>query len=151
MRWIVTLGLLAALSTAATAQAQSLGTVPCVQGYCPVQPTSSMAGFPVAVAQRVITKTQVAANTSTTVCPAPAVINGTPKLIHQELQAQTGGGIGLQGQALTSATFGTGAGTPDIVLTAAASEYSWPDPPANASTFYGGVTQFVTCIQDYHP
>lgn len=94
-----------------------------------------------AAAGRVITKTAVSATTSTTICPA--VSNPTAV----EIQVQSGGiGLGLQGQALTSATYGTTTADPDIVIGTAGTLYTFPVAPSNLITAYGAA-QIVTCIQ----
>lgn len=92
-------------------------------------------------AQRVITKTAVGATTSTQVCPA--VTNP----VSVEVQVSVVGGLGLQGESLTSATYGTGAGSPDLVIAAAGTVYTFPFPPTNAITFYSGSAGTAICVQ----
>lgn len=104
-----------------------------VSGDTPLQ-----AGVP----QRSITKTSLAANTSTSVCPVPV----TP--IVTEVQVQTGGvGLGFQGQTLTTAGFAVGAAAPDLVMSSAGALYTFPVAPTNAVTAYSATAQVVICIQ----
>lgn len=103
--------------------------------------TGALAAPIAGTANRVVTKTSVAANTSTTVCPTATNPSTT------EIQVQTGSiGLGINGQALTSATFGTGTTAPDIVLSSAGAFYTFPVAPTNIVTAYGSA-QIVTCIQ----
>lgn len=99
------------------------------------------------VSQRVVTKTNVSANTSTEVCPA------TPsgKLIAQEMFAQASGiGVSFNGATLTTATVGTATTSPDFAFSAANGYYAWIVPPTNAITVYGAA-QIVVCVQSLRP
>ena len=135
---------LTALMLAGSAEAQVSPSYRCAQGYCEAQGTANL-GFPTGVAGRVVTKTSVAATTSTVVCPAP-----TFPLTAQAVQTQSGGGLGLNGQTLTSATYGVGASAPDVVLVAGAQNVSLT-PPTNATTFYSTTAQVVICVQEGRP
>ncbi len=94
-------------------------------------------------ADRVVTKTSVSANTSTTICPTAT----SP--VTTEIWVESGSmGISLAGGTLTQATWGTTASTkPDLVLTTAGLLYTLPVAATNAITGYSGTAQGVTCIQ----
>lgn len=93
-------------------------------------------------ANRVITKTSVAANTSTTVCPAV-----TAPVVTEILAVGGGVGIGLNGQTLTQAAIGTAATTPDLPMPAANTLYTMPVASTNALTAYTSTAQIIVCIQ----
>lgn len=117
--------------TAAAGQVQ-----PCVDTigtFC-----APMAG----TSQRVVTKTNLASNTSTTICPTATVPVST------EIFFTTGGvGISLSGGTLTTATVGTTAGTtPDLSFATANTLYTLPVAATNAITAYGAAG-IVVCIQ----
>lgn len=92
---------------------------------------------------RVITKTNLVANTSTAICPAPA-----SEVIRTEVFFTVSGvGVGFNGGTLTQATVGTTANTtPDWATSAAGAYYMFPVPPANAVTAYGAAGM-ITCVQ----
>jgi len=92
-------------------------------------------------ADRVITKTSVSATTSTTVCPAAT------NPVSTEIQVQTGSiGLGLNGQTLSSASYGTATTNPDIFISAGNAVYTPPVAPTNAVTAYTATAQIVVCI-----
>ena len=136
--------LLIALLFAATPAAAQVPSYRCAQGYCEAQGTAPV-GYPTGVAGRIVTRTTVAATTSTVVCPAP-----TFPLTAQTIQSQSGGGIGLSGQTLTSGTYGTTTSSPDQVLLANG-VYTSLTPPTNATTFYSGAAGVVLCVQEGRP
>lgn len=92
---------------------------------------------------RVITKTNLGANVSTVICPAPSA-----EVIRTEVFFTVSGvGIGFNGGTLTQATVGTTANTtPDWATGAANAYYLFPIPPSNAVTAYGAAGM-VTCVQ----
>lgn len=92
---------------------------------------------------RVITKTSLAANTSTPICPVPTV-----EPIKTEIFFTVSGvGISFNGGTLTTATVGATANTtPDWATTAAGAYYLFPIVPANAITAYGAAGMIV-CVQ----
>lgn len=92
--------------------------------------------------QRTITHTNLASNTSTTICPAAT----NPVTI--ELFFTTAGvGINLQGGTLTQATVGASTTTtPNIVIGTANTYYLAPVAVSNAITAYGAAG-YVVCIQ----
>lgn len=94
------------------------------------------------VASRVVTRTAVTANTSTTVCPAAATIVAETVFI-----PSSGTGVGWSGQALTSAAPGTATTTPEFATVAA--NFTWTPvvAPTNAITAYGPA-QTIVCVQD---
>lgn len=95
-----------------------------------------------APANRVITKTSLASNTNTVVCPANAEAIKTEIFF-----AASGVGVGFNGGTLTTAVVGTTANTaPDFATTAANSYYAFPIPPLNAITAYGAAGMIV-CVQ----
>lgn len=97
-------------------------------------------------ANRVITKTSLAANTSTSVCPTATAPLTT------EIQVQTGTvGLGINGQALSSAAYGVATTNPDLVIGAAGTLYVFPVAPTNAVTAYTATAQVVVCIQTLRP
>ncbi len=91
---------------------------------------------------RVITKTSLASNTNTVICPAAS------EPIRTEIFLSVSGvGISFNGGTLTTATVGTTANTvPDFATTAANGYYLFPVPPANAITAYGAAGM-VVCVQ----
>lgn len=93
-------------------------------------------------ANRVVTKTNLTANTSTTVCPTATAPIAT------EIYFTTAGvGISLAGGTLTQATVGTTASTtPDLAFGTAATLYTLPVAATNAITAYGAAG-IVVCIQ----
>lgn len=95
-------------------------------------------------AHRVITKTSLAANTNTVICPAvvsPALPTAT------EIYFTTAGvGIGFNGQTLTTAAPGTATTTPDEAIGTAGTLYTFVIPPTNAVTAYGAAG-VVVCVQ----
>lgn len=94
------------------------------------------------VINRVITKTAVAAYTSTVVCPANANVTQT------ELQVSGAGvGLGMNGQTLTGAALGVGGGDADIVLTTVNQRHTFATPPTNAVTAYSPTAFIASCIQ----
>lgn len=95
------------------------------------------------VSGRVITKTSLAANTNTVICPAPSV-----EPIKTEIFFSASGvGISFNGGTLTTAAVGTAAGTtPDFATTAANGYYLFPVTPSNAITAYGAAGM-VVCVQ----
>lgn len=94
-------------------------------------------------ANRVITKTNLAANTSTPICPAPS---GEPIKV-EIFFTVSGVGISFNGGTLTTATVGTTANTtPDWATGAANAYYLFPVSPANAITAYGAAGM-VVCVQ----
>lgn len=94
--------------------------------------------------QRVVTKTNLASNTSTTVCPA-----ATNPISTELFFTVAGVGISLAGGTLTTATIGTTASTtPDLSFaTASTVPYQLPVPATNAITAYGAAG-IVVCIQN---
>jgi len=95
----------------------------------------------VGTANQVITKTALAANTSTSICPAATAPVST------EIYFSTAGvGISLSGATLTQASVGTAAGTPDLAFNTAGLLYTLPVPNTNAITAYGAAG-VVVCIQ----
>lgn len=93
-------------------------------------------------ADRVVTKTNLTLNTSTTICPTAS----TP--VTTEIYFTTAGvGISLAGGTLTQATVGTTATTtPDLAFNTAGTLYTMPVAPTNAITAYGAAG-IVVCIQ----
>lgn len=91
---------------------------------------------------RVITKTSLASNTNTTICPAQA------EAIRTEIFFTVSGvGISFNGGTLTTATVGATANTtPDYATAAANTYYMFPVPPSNAITAYGAAGM-VVCVQ----
>ncbi|MBN9318538.1 MAG: hypothetical protein BGN86_14470 [Caulobacterales bacterium 68-7] len=103
-----------------------------------------------AIVNRIITKTNLSANTSTAICPtsASSLPGAGSQIVTTELFfTTTGVGVGLQGQTLSSATVG-GAGSADIPITAANTLYTLPVAATNAITAYGAAG-YVTCIQTF--
>lgn len=94
-------------------------------------------------ANRVVTKTSLTLNTSTTVCPTATAPIST------ELFFTTAGvGISLAGGTLTTATIGTTASTtPDLSFATANTLYTLPVAPTNIITAYGAAG-IVVCIQN---
>lgn len=94
-------------------------------------------------ANRVITKTSLAANTNTVVCPAPS-----GEAIKTEIFFSVSGvGISFNGGTLTTATVGTVANTsPDFAAATANVYYLFPVTPSNAITAYGAAGMIV-CVQ----
>lgn len=93
-------------------------------------------------ANRVITKTSVSATTSTQICPTASAPVST------EIQTSIGNvGLGLNGQALTSATLGTTTADADIVIPVAFTVYQPPVAPTNAITAYSASAFVAVCIQ----
>lgn len=92
---------------------------------------------------RVITKTSLASNTNTVICPAP-----TAEVLKTEIFFSVSGvGISFNGGTLNTATVGTTANTaPDWATAAANAYYLFPIPPANAITAYGAAGM-VVCVQ----
>jgi len=91
---------------------------------------------------KVITKTNLTANTSTTICPATANVIATEVYF-----TAAGVGISLTGGTLTQAAVGTTAGTtPDYEALAAGTDYIPPVGSTNAFTAYGAAG-VVSCIQ----
>jgi hypothetical protein len=89
---------------------------------------------------RLVTKTNLAANTSTNVCPATSALR-------TEIQAQTGSvGLGLRNQTLTSATYGATASDPDLVVGTAGAVYTDGWGLINGVSAYGAA-QIIICIQ----
>lgn len=135
----------ASAQTAGCASYDAAGT--CIPGVALFDPRTHVAykagDLPVAsTANRVVTKTSVAANTSTPVCPAATAPAST------EIEVQTGAiGLGLNGQTLTSATYGTTTASPDIVFATAGTIYTMPVAATNAITAYTATAQIVICIQ----
>ncbi len=110
-------------------------------------------------ANRQITKCSVAATSATLTCtinngsavssPAgicPAVADAVVTEVRSSAALI---GLGLSGQALTTATDGTGAGTPDMVLPSANTLYTMPVSATNAITAYnpGASAAITVCIQ----
>lgn len=93
-------------------------------------------------ADKTITKTSLALNTSTSICPVDT------KIVSEEIFFTTAGvGISLTGGTLTQATVGTTAGTtPDLAFGTANTLYTVPVPDSNAITAYGAAGT-VVCIQ----
>lgn len=92
--------------------------------------------------QRVVTKTNLSSNTSTTICPA-----ATAPVSTEIFFSTAGVGISLSGGTLTTATIGTTANTtPDLSFSVAGDYYVFPVPPTNAITAYGAAG-IVVCIQ----
>ena len=92
---------------------------------------------------RVITKTSLAANTRTPICPAPA----SEPIKTEIFFTVSGVGISFNGGTLTTAAVGVAANTaPDWVTTAAGAYYLFPVSPANAITAYGAAGMIV-CVQ----
>lgn len=92
---------------------------------------------------RTITKTALAASTNAQVCPA-----ATGLLQSTEVQASAAGvGLGLNGQTLNAASYGTTTGNPDMVIPTAGGLYTPPAPPTNAITAYSANAAVVICIQ----
>lgn len=91
---------------------------------------------------RVVTKTNLTLNTSTTVCPTATAPIST------EISFTTAGvGISLAGGTLTQATVGTTATTtPDFAFNTAGAYYLLPVAPTNAITAYGAAG-IVVCVQ----
>jgi len=90
----------------------------------------------------VITKTNISANTSTTVCPT-----ATAPVTTEIYFSTAGVGISLTGGTLTQAAVGTTAGTtPDLAFNTAGLLYTLPVPNTNAITAYGAAG-IVVCIQ----
>lgn len=91
---------------------------------------------------RVITKTNLAANTSTVICPAAA------EAIRTEIFFTVSGvGISFNGGPLSTAAVGTAANTsPDWATAAANAYYLFPVTPVNAITAYGAAGM-VVCVQ----
>jgi hypothetical protein len=94
-------------------------------------------------ANRVVTKTTLSANTSTSICPASTANVST------EIYFTTAGvGISLSGGTLTTATVGATAGTqPDLAFGTAGTLYTAPVGITNAITAYGAAG-VVVCIQN---
>lgn len=92
---------------------------------------------------RVITKTSLASNTNTVICPAP-----TAEVLKTEIFfAVSGVGISFNGGTLTTAAVGTTSNTvPDWATSAANASYTFPIPPSNAITAYGAAGM-VVCVQ----
>lgn len=104
-----------------------------------VQPAAAQIAGP---SNRVITKTNLAANTSTVICPA-----AIEALKTEIFFTVSGVGISFNGGALTTAAVGTAANTtPDWATTAAGAYYLFPVSPANAITAYGAAGM-VVCVQ----
>lgn len=95
-----------------------------------------------APANRVITKTNLASNTNTVICPANA------EALRQEIFFTVSGvGVSFNGGTLTTATVGTTANTtPDWATAAANAYYLFPVPASNAITAYGAAGM-ITCVQ----
>jgi hypothetical protein len=92
---------------------------------------------------RVITKTNLALNTNTVICPAPS---GEPLKV-EIFFTVSGVGVGFNGGTLTTATPGTTANTtPDWATAAANAYYLFPIVPSNAITAYGAAGM-VVCVQ----
>lgn len=104
------------------------------------QPASAQVAGP---GNRVITKTSLAANTNTVVCPAPSA-----EVLKTELFFSVSGvGISFNGGTLTTATVGATANTtPDFAAAVANVYYLFPVTPANAITAYGAAGMIV-CVQ----
>ncbi len=94
-------------------------------------------------ANRVITKTNLAANTNTAICPATTVEPVKTEIFF----TVSGVGISFNGGTLTTATVGTAANTaPDFATSAANAYYLFPITPSNAITAYGAAGM-VVCVQ----
>lgn len=104
-----------------------------------VSPVAAQVAGP---ANRVITKTSLAANTNTVICPA------ANEAIRTEIFFSVSGvGISFNGGTLTTAAVGTTANTtPDFATTAANGYYLFPVVPSNAITAYGAAGM-VVCVQ----
>ena len=97
----------------------------------------------VGTSNMVITKTNISANTSTTVCPT-----ATAPVTTEIYFSTAGVGISLTGGTLTQAAVGTTAGTtPDLAFNTAGLLYTLPVPNTNAITAYGAAG-IVVCIQN---
>ncbi len=103
-----------------------------------VSPVAAQVAGP---SNRVITKTNLAANVSTVVCPA-----GVEPIRTEVFFTVSGVGISFNGATLTSAAVGTAAGTPDFAPGAANAYYLFPVTPSNAITAYGAAGMIV-CVQ----
>jgi hypothetical protein len=69
--------------------------------------------------------------------------------ISTEIQVGAGGvGLGLNGQALTTATIGTLTTDPDLVVAAAGTLYTLPVAATNAITAFTATPQIIVCIQN---
>lgn len=110
-------------------------------------------------ANRQITKCSIAATSATLTCtinngtavssPAGICPAVTDAVVTELRSSAASIGLGLSGQALITATDGTGAGTPDMVLPAANTLYTMPVSATNAITAYnpGASAAITTCIQ----
>lgn len=103
-----------------------------------VQPVAAQVAGP---SNRVVTKTSLAANTSTVVCPA-----AIEPIRTEVFFTVSGVGISFNGVTLTAAAVGTAAGTPDFATGAANAYYLFPVTPSNAITAYGAAGM-VVCVQ----
>lgn len=94
-------------------------------------------------ADRVVTKTSLSANTSTSICPTAT----SP--VTTEIWVETGAvGISLAGGSLSTAAWGATASTnPDIVIPSTAPYLLLPVAATNAITGRSATAQGVTCIQ----
>lgn len=91
---------------------------------------------------RVITKTNLAANTSPVICPAPA---GEPLKV-EIFFTVSGVGVSFNGATLATAAVGTATTAPDWATGAANAYYLFPITPANPITAYGAAGM-VVCVQ----
>lgn len=96
----------------------------------------------VGTSNMVITKTNMSANSSTTICPT-----ATAPVTTEIYFTTAGVGISLSGGTLTQAGVGTTAGTtPDLTFNTAGTLYTLPVPNTNAITAYGAAG-IIVCIQ----
>lgn len=91
-------------------------------------------------ANRTVTRTNLTANTSTTICPT-----ATNPVSTEMFFTTANVGIGLNGQTLTSAVVAS-SGSPDIVIGTAGTLYTAPVGISNVVTAYGAAG-YVVCIQ----
>lgn len=104
-----------------------------------VSPATAQVAGP---SNRVITKTNLALNTSTVICPA-----AVEPIKTEVFFTVSGVGISFNGGTLTTAAVGTAAGTaPDFATAAANVYYLFPISPSNAITAYGAAGM-VVCVQ----